>query len=83
VLNQSFLPKEQKHHDQELRCSDHGVFAPLVGMIGSAQAAEVIKILLSIGETLVGSLGILDIKSMKWQMFTVKKDPACKVCSEK
>ena len=40
--------------DQELRCSDHGVFAPLVGMIGSAQAAEAIKILLSIGETLVG-----------------------------
>ncbi|MCH9781721.1 HesA/MoeB/ThiF family protein [Methylophilaceae bacterium] len=69
--------------DQELRCSDHGVFAPLVGMIGSAQAAEAIKILLSIGETLVGSLGTLNIKSMKWQMFTVKKDPACKVCSAK
>ncbi len=68
-------------HDEELRCADHGVFAPLVGIIGSSQAAEAIKILLSIGDPLIGSLAILNIKTMGWQSFIVKKDPNCKVCS--
>ena len=69
--------------DQELRCSDHGVFSPLVGMIGSAQAAEAIKVMLSIGNLLVGKLAVIDIKTMQWQNFSVNKDPACKVCSTK
>ena len=66
--------------EQELRCADHGVFSPLVGMIGTAQAAETIKILLSIGSPLVGKLATLDIKTMRWQTFIVKKDPHCEVC---
>jgi molybdopterin/thiamine biosynthesis adenylyltransferase len=69
--------------DQELRCSDHGVFSPLVGMIGSAQAAEAIKVMLSIGNLLIGKLVVVNIKTMQWQTFSVNKDPVCKVCSAK
>ena len=69
--------------DQELRCSDHGVLSPLVGMVGSAQAAEAIKVILSIGNLLVGKLVVIDIKTMQWQNFSINKDPLCKVCSSK
>ncbi len=69
--------------EQNLKCSDHGVFSPLVGMIGSAQAAEAIKVMLSIGNLLVGKLAVINIKTMQWQNFSVNKDPACKVCSAK
>ena len=52
-------------------------------MVGSAQAAEAIKVILSIGNLLVGKLVIIDIKTMQWQNFSVNKDPLCKVCESK
>jgi molybdopterin-synthase adenylyltransferase len=66
--------------DQELRCADNGVFAPLVGMIGTAQAAEAIKILLNIGQTMQGRLLLLDALSAEWRTIRLKKDPSCAVC---
>lgn len=66
--------------DQELRCADNGVFAPLVGMIGTAQAAEALKILLDIGQTMQGRLLLLDALSAEWRTIRLKKDPSCKVC---
>lgn len=66
--------------DQELRCADNGVFAPLVGMIGTAQAAEALKILLGIGQTMQGRLLLLDALSAEWRTIRLKKDPSCKVC---
>ena len=57
-----------------------GVFAPLAGIIGCTQAAETIKILLGIGETLNGRLLLLDGLAMKWRTINLKKDPACTVC---
>lgn len=65
---------------QELRCADNGVFAPLVGMIGTAQAAEALKILLDIGHTMQGRLLLLDALSAEWRTIRLKKDPLCKVC---
>lgn len=65
----------------EMRCADNGVFAPLVGMIGTAQAAEAIKLLLNIGESLQGRLLLLDALGMQWRTISLKKDPACKVCA--
>ena len=67
--------------DQELRCADNGVFAPLVGMIGTAQAGEAIKLLLNIGQTMQGRLLLLDALSAEWRTIRLKKDPTCAVCS--
>lgn len=66
--------------DQALRCADNGVFAPLVGMIGTAQAAEAIKLLLNIGQTMQGRLLLLDALTAEWRTIRLAKDPACKVC---
>ncbi len=66
--------------DQELRCADNGVFSPLVGMIGTAQAAEALKCLMGIGETLQGRLMLLDALTAEWRTIKLSRDPACKVC---
>jgi molybdopterin-synthase adenylyltransferase len=67
--------------DQELRCADNGVFSPLVGMIGTAQAAEALKCLMGIGETLQGRLMLLDALTAEWRTIKLSRDPACSVCS--
>lgn len=64
----------------EMRCAEFGVFAPLVGMIGTAQAAEAMKLLLGIGETLQGRLLLLDVLAMEWRSIRLKKDPGCRAC---
>ncbi|MBF5039936.1 molybdopterin-synthase adenylyltransferase MoeB [Methylophilus sp. 13] len=68
--------------DQALRCADNGVFAPLVGMIGTAQAAEAIKVLLNMGQTMKGRLLLLDALSAEWRTIRLKKDPSCAVCGQ-
>lgn len=68
--------------DQALRCADNGVFAPLVGMIGTAQAAEAIKILLNIGQTMQGKLLLLDALSAEWRTIRLRKDAECVVCGD-
>lgn len=67
--------------DQEMRCADNGVFAPLVGMIGTAQAAEVLKLILNVGETLQGRLLLLDALTAEWRTIKLARDPKCTVCS--
>jgi len=69
--------------EEELRCADHGVFSPLVGIIGSTQAAEAIKIILDIGNSLMGSLLLLNSKDMTWKTIKIIKDKSCKICSTK
>ena len=66
--------------DTDLRCATNGVFAPLVGMIGTTQAAEALKLLMGIGESLQGRLLLLDALSMEWRTIKLSKDPACVVC---
>lgn len=67
--------------DTDLRCATNGVFAPLVGMIGTTQAAEALKLLMNIGESLQGRLLLLDALAMEWRTIKLGKDPACSVCS--
>ena len=67
---------------EEMRCAVMGVFAPLVGIIGSTQAAEALKLLSGTGETLNGRLLMLDALSMQWRSVRLKKDPACRVCAD-
>ena len=64
----------------DLNCSTSGVFAPLVGMVGTVQAAEALKVLASIGEPLVGRLLMVDALRMDWRTLKLKADPNCPVC---
>ena len=67
--------------DQEMRCTENGVFAPLVGMIGTTQAAEALKLIMNIGESLQGRLLLLDALSMEWRTIKLARDPKCAVCA--
>ncbi len=67
--------------ETEMRCAENGVFSPLVGMIGTAQAAEAMKLLMGIGTSLQGRLLLLDSLSMEWRSIKLSRDPACAVCS--
>lgn len=61
-------------------CSENGVLAPVVGIIGSIQATEVLKILMNIGKTLQSRLLLLDAYTMEWRSITLKQDPDCSIC---
>ena len=65
---------------EEANCATMGVLAPLVGIIGSVQAAEALKLLAGIGETLTGRLLCLDALSMQWRSLNVPRDEECAVC---
>ncbi len=62
-------------------CTANGVIAPLLGIIGSIQANEAMKIIMGIGDTLCGRLLLLDAMYMEWNQAILKKDPDCPVCS--
>mgnify|MGYP000936648340 FL=1 len=62
-------------------CALFGVFAPLVGIIGSMQAAEALKLLIPTGTSLNGRLLLLNALQMEWRTLRLKRDPACAVCS--
>ncbi|QSP96251.1 molybdopterin-synthase adenylyltransferase MoeB [Marinobacter salinisoli] len=66
--------------NEDLTCSQAGVIAPLVGMIGSAQAMEAIKVISGVGQALVGRLLVLDAWTMQWREMTLARDPECPVC---
>ena len=65
---------------ENLSCSESGVLAPLVGVIGSMQALEAVKVLSGFGEPLQGHLLIFDAKVMTWRTLKVPKNPECPVC---
>jgi len=65
---------------EEVNCATMGVFAPLVGIVGSTQAAEAIKIVTGTGTSLSGRLLMLDALAMKWHEVRVSRDPGCPVC---
>ncbi|MEQ5801678.1 molybdopterin-synthase adenylyltransferase MoeB [Halomonas sp. H10-9-1] len=65
--------------DEALSCAESGVVAPLVGLIGSFQALEAIKLLSGAG-TLHRGLSTFDGLSGEWRRFEVPRDPACATC---
>lgn len=67
--------------DQALNCSENGVIAPLVGIIGTCQAMEAIKLITGVGDTLTGRVLYLDGKRMEWRKLTLPRLPDCPVCS--
>lgn len=69
--------------DREMRCAEFGVFSPLVGVIGTVQAAEALKVLMGIGRDLTGRLLLYNALDGEWREIRLKKDPACPVCSDR
>ncbi len=65
---------------EEVRCATMGVFAPLVGIVGAAQAAEALKLIAGVGTSLAGRLLLVDALAMQWREVRVPRDPVCPVC---
>ncbi|MFZ6639358.1 HesA/MoeB/ThiF family protein [Undibacterium sp. TC4M20W] len=67
---------------EEVLCSSMGVFSPLVGIIGSMQAAEALKVIMGIGQALSGRLLLLDALRMEWNSIGISKNMQCSVCGQ-
>jgi len=67
---------------EEALCATMGVFAPLVGIIGSTQAAEALKLVCGVGEALTGRLLMLDGRRMEWSEMKLARNTACAVCGD-
>ena len=64
----------------DLTCADNGVLAPVVGIVGSMQALEALKLIGEFGEPLVGRLLLLDASNMQWREMKLPRDPHCAAC---
>jgi molybdopterin/thiamine biosynthesis adenylyltransferase len=65
---------------EEVACATMGVFAPTVGIIGTIQAAEALRVIAGVGKTLVGRLMMLDSYTMDWQTMRIARQADCQVC---
>ena len=68
---------------EEVACATMGVFAPLVGIVGSTQAAEALKLLARTGTSLAGQLLMLDARTMQWERISMGRQPDCAVCNSR
>lgn len=66
--------------EQQLTCMEAGILSPVVGIIGTIQALEAVKILGRIGTPLYGKLQLFDALTGQWRQFGLHKDPVCTVC---
>ena len=64
-----------------LNCAENGVSAVTVGVIGTIQATEAIKLLIGFGESLAGYILIFDAKYMEWKKIKLNKNSKCSCCS--
>jgi molybdopterin/thiamine biosynthesis adenylyltransferase len=68
---------------EETRCATLGVFAPLVGIVGTMQAAEALKLLAGLGSRLIGQLLMVDARDMVMTRIGLSANPQCKVCGQR
>lgn len=66
--------------DENLSCAQSGVLSPLVGVVGTMQALEALKVLGGFGQPLVGRLGLYDAVYGEWRYMKLKRDNQCEVC---
>ena len=66
--------------NQDESCATNGVMSPVVGIIGSMQAMEAIKLISNIGRPLRGRLLLFDASTSQWREMRLLKDPKCRVC---
>ena len=64
-----------------MNCATHGVVSPIVGIVGSIQAMEAIKLIIGIGDNLMGRLLVIDGLSMEFNSLRLKKNPLCPSCA--
>lgn len=67
--------------EENMTCAANGVLSPLVGVIGSMQALEAIKIIVGFGKTLAGKLLVFDARYSQWRELKLPKDKNCPICS--
>jgi molybdopterin/thiamine biosynthesis adenylyltransferase len=70
----------ENSENEDARCAEMGVFAPLVGIIGSLQATEALKLLLEVGTTLNGKLLLIDALHSGLRTIKLSRDAKCPVC---
>jgi adenylyltransferase/sulfurtransferase len=63
-------------------CAEGGVLGVLPGIVGSLQALEVLKLILGVGEPLIGRLQLFDGLKFRWRELRIRKNPACPVCGD-
>lgn len=68
---------------EEALCSTMGVFAPVVGIVGTMQAAEALKLLSGAGPSLAGRLLMLDARAMEWTDVRIARNRDCRVCAQR
>lgn len=66
--------------EQELTCSESGVLSPVVGLIGSIQATECLKIITGIGSTITSKLLVIDAMTMQFSSYNIPKNTDCPTC---
>lgn len=69
--------------DEQRNCSTSGILAPVVGVIGTLQALEAIKVISGIGKPVLGRLQTFDALEGQWRSWGLAKDPECSSCREK
>ncbi len=67
--------------DNALNCAENGVAGPVVGIIGTVQAMEAIRLIAGIGRSSSGYLQVFDAKQMEWLKLKLPKNPHCETCS--
>ncbi|MCL5255491.1 MAG: molybdopterin-synthase adenylyltransferase MoeB [Gammaproteobacteria bacterium] len=67
--------------EQQLTCMEAGVFSPIVGVVGTLQAVETLKLIAHVGESLSGAVLLYDGAHATWQRVTLTKSPDCSVCA--
>lgn len=72
----------EEQSDENLSCAASGVLAPLVGVIGSMQALEALKLLAGFGTDLAGRLLLFDARHAQWRELKLARDPDCSVCGD-
>ncbi|MDY6921555.1 MAG: molybdopterin-synthase adenylyltransferase MoeB [Pseudomonadota bacterium] len=73
---------QETGEEEEQRCATLGVLSPLVGLVGSLQAVETIKVVTGAGSTLVGRLLLVDALQMRFRELRLRRDRNCPVCGE-
>ncbi len=72
--------REDSREELNQNCSNNGVLSPVVGVMGSLQAIEVIKLIIDKGDSLIGRVLLFDALSMQWETMQLPKNPDCSVC---
>ena len=78
---QCLYPQGNTMSETNLNCSENGVISPLVGIVGTTQAMEAVKVITGIGQSLVGKVAYYDAKQNEWQKFSLPKSTNCPICS--